>query len=195
MSLVSQTPPRWAEILLEQLLAARDQEAVAGDLREEYVESIAPQRGRLSADLWYLRQVSSFLPKLLFQGGPMKKTLLCISFFTFTSACWLTVMEIVLRHTGYLLRIGASICIALISLATIFMLIANSRVRSERWLWVGAVVLIGIGGQAFFRNARAAHFEGFVFLISTALLLQGALMLLSCARRRGQDPDLPGPPA
>jgi hypothetical protein len=49
-------------------------------------------------------------------------------------------------------------------------------------------MLIGIGGQAFLRNAQAAHFEGFVFLISVGLLFQGVLMLLGSATRR----DLPG---
>jgi hypothetical protein len=192
MSPVTQTPPRWAEILLERLLAARDRETVAGDLREEYADSIVPRRGRLRADLWYLRQVSSFLPRFISQGGSMKKTLLSVSFFTFASTCWLTLMEIVLRHPGYLLRVGVSVSIALISSATISILVAKSGVRGERWLWAGAVILIGIGGQAFLRNARAAHFEGFVFLISAALLFQGVLMLLCSATRRGRDRDLPG---
>ena len=192
MSSFIQTSPRWVEILLERLLAARDRETVAGDLREEYAESIVPQRGRWAADLWYLRQVSSFLPILITRGRSMKKTLLCVSFFTFASTCWLTLMEMVLRHPGYLLRVGASVLIILISLATISILIAKSGVRGERWLWVEAVIILGIGGQAFLRNSRAAHFEGFVFLISAALLFQGALMLLWSATRWGRDRDLSG---
>jgi hypothetical protein len=183
MSAVTPTPPPWAEVLLERLLATRDRETVAGDLREEYAELIVPQRGKLSADLWYLRQVSSFLPGFVCRRGPVKKTLLPVSFFTFASTCWLTLMEVMLRHPGYLLRVGVSVSIAFISLATISILIAKSGVRGERWLWAGAVPLIGIGGQAFLRNAQAAHFEGYVFLISAALLFQGALMLLASARR------------
>jgi hypothetical protein len=111
--------------LLERLLAARDRETVAEDLREEYAESIVPQRGGLAADLWYLRQVSSFLPRFISQGGPTKKTLLCVSFFSVASASWLTLMEMVLRHPGYLLRIGVSISVALISSATISILTAK----------------------------------------------------------------------
>jgi len=113
----------------------------------------------------------------------MKKTLLSVSFFTLAAACWLTFMEIVLRHPGYLLRVGVSVSIALISLATIAIFIFKSGTRDERWLWAGALILIGIGGQAFLRNARGAHFEGFVFLISAVLLFQGVLMLL---HRRGR---------
>jgi hypothetical protein len=39
-------------------------------------------------------------------------------------------------------------------------------------------VLIGIGGHAFIHNELAAHFEGFVLVISLALVLQGLLMLI-----------------
>lgn len=154
MSAATQTPPRWAEVVLERLLAARDRETVAGDLREEYAESIVPRRGRPLANLWYLRQVWSFVPGFISRRGSMNKTLLSVSFFTLAAACWLTFMEIVLRHPGYLLRVGVSVSIALISLATIAIFIFKSGTRDERWLWAGALILIGIGGQAFFRNAR-----------------------------------------
>jgi hypothetical protein len=47
------------------------------------------------------------------------------------------------------------------------------------------VVLMGIGGQAFLRNARAAHFEGFVLVISVALVAQGLLMVVAGIGRKG----------
>ncbi len=109
----------------------------------------------------------------------MKSALLAVSFFTSASACWLGMMEMVLRHPGYGMRIGVAALIALISMATVLVQMANLGVWGARWLWVGAVVLIGIGGQAFLRNARAAHFEGFVLVISVALVMQGLLMLAS----------------
>lgn len=40
-------PPRWAEFLLERLLAAR--QSVTGDLREQYAEAIVPRIGRATA--------------------------------------------------------------------------------------------------------------------------------------------------
>jgi len=40
----------------------------------------------------------------------------------------------------------------------------------------------GLGVQAFLRNASADHFEGFVFIISLVLVLQGVLMLVTLGR-------------
>ena len=182
-----QKPPRWAEILLERLLTTRGRQTVTGDLREEYAESIQPRRSRLQADLWYLRQVLSFVPGSLSEGGPMRKVLLFVSLFTLACGVWLAAMECVLRHPGYGVRIAVAICIGLISLATILARMLHLGIRSERWLWVGAIALIGIGGQAFVRNERSAHFEGFVVIISLALLLQGLLMLLSLGRVGGDN--------
>lgn len=56
-----QAPPRWAEGLLRAVLGAKDRESVVGDLAEEYQEALLPERGRLRADLWYLRHVASVL--------------------------------------------------------------------------------------------------------------------------------------
>jgi hypothetical protein len=54
-------PPLWAETLLRTLLAQRSEDAIAGDLLEEYRESVLPAVGTFRARIWYLRQVMSFL--------------------------------------------------------------------------------------------------------------------------------------
>jgi hypothetical protein len=199
MSIDRQRPPRWAEGILERVLRERDRETVVGDLREEYAEAVLPKRGRVGANLWYLRQVLSLLPRSLGEGDPVRKMLLPLSMFTFACACWLGAMEMTLRHPGYGMRVGVAALIALISIATVVVRMADigmgvgagAGFRGERWLRAGAVVLIGIGGQAFLRNARAAHFEGFVLVISVALTMQGLLMLVSGIGRKQrarQDP-------
>jgi hypothetical protein len=94
-------------------------------------------------------------------------------------------METLLRHPGYAERIGVALAIALICAATILVRMLHVGFRNERWLWAGAAVLIGIGAQAFFRNAHAAHFEGFVFIISLVLVLQGLLMFATLGRASG----------
>jgi hypothetical protein len=54
-------PPAWAEVLLRALLAQRSRDAIAGDLLEEYRESVLPVVGTFRARIWYVRQVLSFL--------------------------------------------------------------------------------------------------------------------------------------
>jgi hypothetical protein len=58
-------PPRWAEGLLRISLKPRDRDAVAGDLLEEYREVVLPGRGRVRAQLWYLKQVLSIADSLV----------------------------------------------------------------------------------------------------------------------------------
>lgn len=58
---VVEAPPRWAEQLLQLLLKHRDRDAIIGDLREEYHEVVVPTRGRVGAQLWYMRQIVSFV--------------------------------------------------------------------------------------------------------------------------------------
>jgi hypothetical protein len=53
-------PPSWAEHLLRLLLDPEHRESVSGDLLEEYRAGVVPARGRVRADLWYLRQVVGF---------------------------------------------------------------------------------------------------------------------------------------
>jgi hypothetical protein len=55
-------PPRWAERLLQLSLHQRDRDTVTGDLLEEYREVILPARGRVRAQLWYLRHALSLVP-------------------------------------------------------------------------------------------------------------------------------------
>jgi hypothetical protein len=54
-------PPSWAEDLLRLLLEPEHRESVSGDLLEEYRAGVVPARGRVRADLWYLRQVMGFV--------------------------------------------------------------------------------------------------------------------------------------
>lgn len=58
---VTDKPPRWAEQVLRVFLKPRDRETIAGDLLEEYREVVIPTRGRVRAQLWYLRQALSLV--------------------------------------------------------------------------------------------------------------------------------------
>jgi hypothetical protein len=50
----------WAEWLLRFLVRVRDHDDIAGDLLEEYRETIVPTWGR-RADLWYILQISWYM--------------------------------------------------------------------------------------------------------------------------------------
>ena len=75
-------PPAWAESILRVALGPREFESVAGDLLEEYRDTLVPQRGQSGADAWYLFQVSVFVGRragvwaLLFGGAFLARTAL-----------------------------------------------------------------------------------------------------------------------
>ena len=54
-------PPRWAEAILRMFLREDEAETESGDLLEAYRDSIYPNRGRWRADLWFMRQVASYV--------------------------------------------------------------------------------------------------------------------------------------
>ena len=118
----------------------------------------------------------------------MGKILLCVSWFTLACACWLVLMEMLLRHPGFELRASMAIGIAAICMATIVVRMLHMGMRTERWLWLGGALLIGVGGEAFLHNATADHFEGFAVVISVVLLLQGMLMLITLGRPAKGNP-------
>jgi len=167
-------PPRWLEKLLTSALPPSRREDIPGDLSEEF--HARSQQG-VPANLWYVRQVAGLVGRQLYSGGMMRTLLLMICAFTLLACAWLTAMESVLRHPGYPSRmildalLGAgSVVIALIVLF--------SAATSWRWLGLAAAVGAGaVGLSAIVRNARAAHFEGFVLIIGTALSIQAALSI------------------
>jgi len=171
-------PPRWAEVILEPLLAPKDRKTVTDDLREEYAEAVLPQKGRINADLWYLRQAATLAPRCIIGHGGVRAMLLLVSLLSLTCVCWLAIMEARLRHPGYMLRLGMDVSIAFVPLATIVVLFLHLGMRVERWLWMGAIALIGIAALATLHNAHSFHFEGFVLLVSVTLTLQGGILML-----------------
>jgi hypothetical protein len=176
------SPFRWAEFLLERLLPSEDRQTVTGDLREEYAEAIFPRKGRLRADLWYLFQVASFVPRCVFWQTSTRKALLFASLLMLSCCIWLAFMESRLQHPGYLPRIAMDISLALVPLATLLVLLLHAGIRTERWLRIAGIVLIIFAIQTLVRDARSEHFEGFVLIISLAVVLQGGLMLVSLGR-------------
>lgn len=175
----AQIPPRWLESLLEWLLPVDSCEGIVGDLREEYIESMLPRRGRIRANLSYAWHVLSFVPRRVRESRGMRMLLNGASGFTMICMIWLASMEMKLRHPGYGTRMAIDVCFAAICVATFLVLeLAPPRTAGESSSRAGGFLMVLFGGLTFFENAHAAHFEGFVFVISLELILQGALMVL-----------------
>jgi hypothetical protein len=176
-------PPQWAEKLLEQMLANRGGESIVGDLHEEYVESRLSRRGRLRANWWYLRQVASFVPWRQRIGGPMQTMYSILAVFTAACLAWFTVMEMILRHPGFQVRACVAVGLGLLSIAPLVI----RRLHLSQflpWTRLAALPLIGIGAFAFTRNAIAEDFEGYIMVISAALVFEGVLMMTVLGRQQ-----------
>ena len=154
-------PPQWAEYLLIGLLKPRDRETIPGDLLEEYREERLPLMGGARANFWYLRQVAGIACFQPFQGGPMKRVLLCLCFFTLAATAWLGIMEIILHHPGFGLRICLASLFAGQSLTIIFFLIFRGRKWRFLLMLAGGLTAI-FGISTVVSILKAAHFEGYV---------------------------------
>jgi hypothetical protein len=175
--MIQQTPPRWLERMLLWCLPARDRETISGDLLEEYREEQMPHLGSMRANVWYLRQSISFLSVRSVGGSPMKASLTWISVFTAAAGVWLTVMENIQRHAGYAERSAIAACIAIQGLSTVLFLVRDGRSIFRMLVLTGAVGVMLLGASAVKQILDAPHFEGFVFLIGSALIVQGGLAL------------------
>lgn len=180
--MIQRVPPRWLERMLLCCLPARDRETISGDLLEEYREEQVPRLGSMRANVWYLRQSISFLSVRSLGGPPMKAALTCISVFTAAAGVWLALMEHILKHAGYGERTVIATCIATQGLATLLLLLLDGRFVFRAVVLMGAVGVALLGASAIKRILDAPHFEGFVLLIGSALIVQGVLTLLFVLR-------------
>jgi hypothetical protein len=171
-------PPRWLEALLLHSLPARDREIVSGDLLEEYREVQLPQLGPMRANIWYARQLISFLAARSFRGSTMSASLTWMSTLTALAGIWLAVMENILRHPGYAGRSAIAACIVLQGLATVLCVMWQGRSVFRAIVLAGAVAIAVLGASAIIRILNAPHFEGFVVLIGAALIAQAMLALV-----------------
>ena len=108
----------------------------------------------------------------------MKAALTLTSVFTIAAGMWLALMENVLKHAGYEGRTAIAACIAIQGLATLLLLILDSRSIFRALVFTGAVGIAILGAAAIKRILDAPHFEGFVLVIGFALIVQCLLTLV-----------------
>lgn len=107
----------------------------------------------------------------------MKVVLVLLCLAAVVAMGWLAAMEAALRHAGFAHRAGLDILLASPAAITLW-----AVARGARWLSATAVLAsaaaAAYGALVFWRNDRAAHFEGFVALAALALIAQGILAIL-----------------
>ncbi len=194
---ISKHPPQWMHSLLIHILKARDRESIPGDLLEEYREERLPGMGRTRANLWYIRQILSLAFFQALKGGPMKRSLICLSFLTLAASASFGVMEAILRqktvlyHPGSDVRIIWAIMLAAASITTILYLVLPGYRLLRILLSLGAVAMLGPGISAILMVTRSTPFEWYFLLYGVALILQLTLAILALAF----VPDEPYSPA
>lgn len=107
----------------------------------------------------------------------MKSLLLCLCFFSLAATAWLGIMETILHHPGFILRIFVAFLLAAQSLTTIVFLILRGRGGMKILVTLGGGLITIFGVSAIVSILKAAHFEGYVLVIGCALVLQGALTI------------------
>ncbi len=112
----------------------------------------------------------------------MKSALGVLCVFTILAVVWLGAMFLLLHHPGYQWR--AAMCLPIIaqSVATVFALRPPASTALRAATAAGAVFVGAFAGWAFVQNARDASFEGYLAIISAALVCQ-AVLTLYLARR------------
>jgi hypothetical protein len=182
--LIRQAPPRWLETLLQWCLSARDRETISGDLLEEYREVQLRDLGPLRANIWYTRQLLSFLAVRSFGGSTMRASLTWLCVLTALAGVWLAVMENILKHPGYAGRSAVAAAIVIQGLATVAFLMWHGHPVFRGIVLAGAVGVVILGASAIIRILGAPHFEGFVLIIGAALIVQGMTALVVVGRVR-----------
>jgi hypothetical protein len=100
---------------------------------------------------------------------------LCV--FTILAVGWLCAMFLILRHPGFEWR--AALCLPIIaqSAATLVALRRAASPMLRAVVAVGAAIVGAFAAWAFVQNGREGNFEGYLAIISAALVLQAILTL------------------
>jgi hypothetical protein len=162
------TPPRFLQQLLLAVLPPNQRETVAGDLQELFAERAA-RHGHSAAALWYARQVLSFAPhSFSFPEG----TLAGLAGFAAVYGIWFGVMELLLRHPGYLRREWIPAILVVQALLTLSFLVFRGIPALGFAVALGCLPLMGLVGLVARGVLRGAEIEGYVLVMALSLALQ-----------------------
>lgn len=182
------SPPSWIERLLQVLLPLRNRQTVVGDLLEEFRERKVSQLGYWGASFWYLRQTLSFAPARLRSALVQRPALTLVCAFTALCGCWLGMMDMLLRHSGFASQAaiaGTIVCQALLTLVAL----RFGRYAMLRYLsLLGCLAMFWFAGEALLGIVRGAEFEGYVAAIAIALIIQSLLTVFTFLLQGDKQP-------
>ena len=113
----------------------------------------------------------------------MRVALAVVCAFTLLACAWLFVMFFVLRHPGFQWQAGVTALLIAQSAATLVVLGTGARAVWPRIaLALGGCAIVALGASAFIANERSSDWEGYIAVISAALVLQGLLTLPATLR-------------
>jgi len=182
-------PPALLDRALRLILRSRDRDTISGDLLEIYTEHKLPELGPFRANLWYTRQILSILPQRalsLLGGKLMKKLTIASSAFLVLACSWFTIMELILKHPGFMIRAGVCVLIVLYAALYIGLTLTYKRIPSallRHTFSLGAIAVIALGSYALYFEFRTTDPEGYIFLIALGLIAQGVLTLIDTLQR------------
>ena len=107
------------------------------------------------------------------------RTLLNLTCWASVAACsWLAAMFVVLHRPGF--ERGLSFAVFFVLQSLLVLAISSGIASAPAWrraALVGACGIVVSGGGAVANTLNSNHFEGFVLIIGTLLVLQGALTI------------------
>ncbi len=173
------SPPRWMETILLLTLAPRDRESVPGDLHEEYAVRRPCSFGMLRANVWYARQVLSFMPHHMAAVAMRTPVPMLVSGLTALCGMWLGAMGLRLHHPGYGQGEVISIVIVAQAVLTVLALCFHPVTLLRRTAVAGALAIVWLAVKAATATLRGDHLEGYILLIAFFLLAQAGLTIQS----------------
>ena len=116
----------------------------------------------------------------------MKPLSIAASVFLVLACSWFTIMELILKHPGFMIRAGVCVLIVLYAALYIGLTLIYNRIPSallRHTLSLGAIAVIALGCYALYFEFRTTDFEGYIFLIGIGLIAQGTLTLINTLQR------------
>jgi hypothetical protein len=92
-------------------------------------------------------------------------------------------MENALKHPGYAGRFALDLCLVAQAIAALLCVLLNGNATFRAIVLFGGIAAALFGALSIFLVLTAVHFEGYLLVIGSALLLQGAFTAATLLRR------------